>query len=178
MNQLTQNYDIYNAIKSLDTETKNHNATFDEANKIFSDVEEGLQNINIDHWYPYNLFTRIPSQTDSIPNLLPINTLFSPFETTSYQIGYISKRLVARTIITKYDYVRDTYGNVMYGPNGIPYTNKLSDDISDPFPVADSSREIRVMVIECLPGFIEFVRSSIAIHTQTLNSALGNICTY
>ena len=170
-----QSYDIYQAIAQLEEATSNHNTTFNEANKIFSDAENGLSQINLDYWYPYPLSPRLHEQSAVIPSMIPMNTPLQPFTVITYQLGYISRRLVVRKITSTYDYERDSWGNVMFGPNYFPYTKKIHDDVSDTTPVSDTSREIRVMVIENLPGFIEFVRSSITIHTQTLNWALGNL---
>ena len=175
MNAQIQSYDIYNAIAQLEEATNTHNSTFDEANKIFSDAENGLSQINIDYWYPYPLSPRLPAQSVATPNVLPLYIPLQPFSVITYQLGYLSGRLVVRKVTSEYDYERDAWGSVMYGPNNFPYTKKLKDDVCDPIPASDSSREIRVMVIENLPGFIEFVRSSITTHTQTLNWALGNI---
>jgi hypothetical protein len=175
LNNSIQGNGIYSAIAQLKEAADSHNATFDEANKIFSDVEDGLSQINVDYWYPFQIFPRLAAQSDTVPSMAPLYYSFQPFKVANYQIGYKSRRLVVRKITSDYDYARDTWGNVVYGPNGLPYTMKLQDDVGDPVPVSDSSREIRVMVIENLPGFIDFVRSSISTHTQTLNWALGNI---
>ncbi|MBS3668001.1 hypothetical protein [Vreelandella boliviensis] len=175
MNNEAHRYDIYNAIAQLEEATTNHNATFDEANKIFSDTEKGLSKINSDYWYPYPLCPRFHG-TPSAPSIvLPQNLHLQPFTVTTYQLGYISGRLVIRQVNSEYDYERDAWGNVLIGPYYFPYTKKLNDDVRDAVPVADCSRELRVMVIENLPMLLEFVRSSIATHTQTLNWALGNI---
>lgn len=175
MSNAVHRYDIYNAIAQLEEATTNHNATFDEANKIFSDTEKGLSQINLDYWYPYPLSPRLPGPPSAPPSVLPQHLPLQPFTVTTYQLGYISGRLVIRKVNSEYDYERDAWGNVFYGPNYFPYTKKINDDVSDATPVADSSRELRVMVIENLPMFLEFVRSSITTHTQTLNWALGNI---
>ncbi|GGE43064.1 hypothetical protein GCM10007421_16590 [Halopseudomonas oceani] len=175
MSNEVHRYDIYNAIAQLEEAATNHNATFDEANKIFSDTEKGLSQINLDCWYPYPLSPRLPGAPSAPPNVLSQHIPLQPFTVTTYKLGYISSRLVIRKVNSEYDYERDAWGNVFYGPNYFPYTKKISDNVSEPICVADSSRELRVMVIESLPMFLEFVRSFIATHTQTLNWALGNL---
>lgn len=175
MGNQIQSYDIYNAIAQLEEVTSNHNSTFDAANKIFSDAEKALARINLDYWYPYHLYPRLNLQSAAMPSMLPLYAPPQPFSGITYHLGYLAGRLVVRKTVSDYDYERDAWGNVMYGPNFYPYTKKIKDIVGDPVPASDSSREIRVMVIENLPGFIEFVRSSIASHTQTLNLALGNI---
>ena len=168
-------YNIYNAIAQLEEATTNHNATFDEANKIFSDAEKGLSRINLDYWYPYTLYPSFPGPPSAPLSAPPQHYHFQPFTVTTYQLGYISGRLVIRKVDSKYDYERDAWGNVFYGPNYFPYTKKIKDDVGGETPVADSSRELRVMVIENLPMFLDFVQSSIIAHTQTLKLALGNL---
>lgn len=175
MSNQIQSYDIYNSIAQLEEVTNNHNATFDAANKIFLDAEKALAKINIDYWYPYQLSPRLNLLSAAMPSMLPLYTPLQPFSVITYHLGYVAGRLMVRRVVSDYDYERDAWGNVMYAPNFQPYTKKLKDVVGDPLPASDSSREIRVMVIENLPGFIEFVRSSIASHTQTLNLALGNI---
>ena len=164
-----QSCSIYNAIAQLEQATKNHNATFDEANKIFVDTEQALEKINLDYWYPHPLSPRVP--VSPLPLCIPPQ----PFSIISYQIGFLSKRLVVRKINSDYDYERDSFGNLIYNQFNSPYTKKLKDDVGNPILVSDSSREIRVMVIENLPQFINSIRSYIMMHTQTLEFALGNI---
>ncbi|MBI1676084.1 hypothetical protein [Shewanella sp. DW31] len=159
----------------LEEATTKHNATFDEANKIFSDTEKGLNKININFWYQYPLFPRLPEPPSGMPSIQPQHFPLQPFTVTTYQPGYISGRLVIRKVISECDYVRDAWGNILYGPSYFPYTKKINDNVGDETPVADSSRELRVMVIETLPMFLEFVRSSITTNTQSLNWALGNM---
>lgn len=175
MSNKVHRYDIYNAIAQLEEATANHNATFNEANKIFSDTEKSLSQINLDCWYPYPLFPRLPEPPSALPSIQPQHVPLQPFTVTTYQLGYISGRLVIRKVESKCDFIRDAWGNVKIGPHGQPCTEKINDEVSNATPVADSSRELRVMVIENLPMFLEFARSFITTHTQTLNWALGNI---
>ena len=151
--------------------------TFDESSQIFNDVEASLQRINIEDWYPHTLYSlQLHSQSEIFSFHTPFYTPPQPFSCVSYQLGFLSKRLVIREIISHYDYERDMWGNVMLAPfNGVPYTKKIRDDIGEAKAVSECSREIRAMVIANLPSLLEYIRSSLSNHTQTLKWALNNM---
>ncbi len=170
-----QSSNISTALQSFDDAINTHNSTFDEANKIFLEVEKRLKQLNAEYWYPYHLtpqthltdYTPVPFKSASYSN--------EPFDQITYHLGFASARLVVSKITTKYEYIRGPYGQVLLSPNNMPHMNKISEDIDSPIIVSDLSRAIRVMTIEHLPGFLNFISSSLATHTNTLSSALGSI---
>lgn len=170
-----QSSNIVNALQSFDDALNTHNSTFDEARQIFTEVEEKLKQLNSDYWYPYYLTPQV-QLIDYVP--APINPLsFSnePLEQITFRLGFVSGRLVISKVIDKFEYIRDAYGNVLFAPNKAPHMNKVSESIDDPFTVSDSSRAMRVMAIEHLPGFLNYISHSLAVHTNTLTSALNSI---
>ncbi|WP_431417497.1 hypothetical protein [Aeromonas dhakensis] len=168
---------IYTAISELNKATAEHNLTFDESSQVFKDVEASLQRINIEDWYPQQLYLWQFSNNQPINiSLANVYTPPQPFSSVSYQLGFFSKRLVIREIVSHYDYERDVWGNVMQAPfSGFPYTKKIRDEIGDAKPVSDCTREIRAMVIANLPSLLEYIRTSLSHHTQTLRWALNNM---
>lgn len=177
MTYLSQGYDIYNELDLLNEATRIHNAAFDAANQMFSDVEKSLQLVKTEHWYPHYLFPKSCLANISPSPIVPQNLCSQPFEQATYRLGFLSGRLVVCKVITKYEYIRNAYGYVLLGPNNVPYTNVIDEFVETPIAVQECSRDIRVMVIENLPGFIEFVRSSIEVNTRTLQSAISHIKT-
>jgi len=166
-------YNITNALAQLEEATNGHNSTFDEANKIFVDVEESLKRIKTEYWFPYYLSPRTYLAPNSFAPIIPNNLNLQPFNQVTYDLGFSNGRLVIRKVTTEYEYIRNAYQQILFGPNNVPYTNRIGENMETPIPVVDCPRDLRVMVIESLPNFIEFVRSSITTHTNTLNSALG-----
>ena len=170
-----QSLNISTALQSFDDAINTHNSTFDEANKIFLEVEERLKQLNAEYWYPYHL-TPQNHLTDYTP--VPFNSASygnKPFEQITYHLGFASGRLVVSKVTTIYEYIRGPYGQVLLAPNNMPHMNRVSEDIDKPVIVSDLSRAIRVMAIEQLPGFLNFISSSLATHTNTLTSALSSI---
>jgi len=181
MQTITQTAPIYDSISKLESATVIHNSTFDEANKIFCDAEASLGKIAFDYWYPVALYPI--TQTNDVLEVpqafvpITISTL-QPYEVITYQIGFIAKRLVIKKIVSKYDYRRDQLGNIVFTGN-YPYfypTPILMEMKEEKvLAIADCSRELRVLAIENLPNFIDYVCNSIKTHTRTLDVALGHI---
>ena len=170
-----QSLNISTALQSFDDAISTHNSTFDEANKIFLEVEKKLKQLNAEYWYPYYL-TPQNHLTDYKP--MPFSSAScgnEPFEQITYHLGFVSERLVVSKVTTKYEYIRGPYGQVLLAPNNMPHMNKVNEVIGNPISVSDSSRAIRVMTIEHLPGFLNFISNSIATHTNTLTSTLNSI---
>ncbi|EGR0395033.1 hypothetical protein FHO69_22260 [Vibrio vulnificus] len=166
---------IVEALNSFDTALNTHNSTFDEARQIFTEVETKLKQLNADYWSPYYL-TPQPHLVEYVP--APISTLLfnnEPFDQITYHLGFVSGRLVLSKVTSKFEYIRDAYGNVLLAPNNIPHMNKVHESIDAPFTVTDSSRAMRVMAIEHLPGFLTYISNSLTAHTNTLTSTLNSI---
>lgn len=166
---------IVEALNSFDTALHTHNSAFDEAKEIFTEVETKLKQLNADHWFPYPLTPKL-HLVDYAP--APISTLSfnnERFDQITYRLGFVSGRLVLSKVTSRFEYIRDAYGNLLLAPNNIPYTNKVHESIDAPFAVTDSSRAMRVMTIEHLPGFLTYISNSLTAHTNTLTSALNAI---
>ena len=162
-------------IKSIRDKIEEHNLAFNGANSIFSQVESGLNNIAFDYWYPPHLFPIIYHNPQLNSFAPPIQT-YQPFFITSYLLGFApygeTRRLVIKKVTSEYDFVRYPDGSVFLGANFCPHTYKVKDTVEDPVPVADSSREVRIMVIQNLHPFFEAIQSSIGFDTERLRVAV------
>ena len=172
-----QSLNIVNALQSFDEALNIHNSTFDEAKQIFTEVENKLKPLNADYWYPYYLTPQV-QLTEYVPiSINPILFNNEPFDQITYHLGFVSGRLVVSKITSRFEYIRDAYGNVLLAPNLAPHMNKVSESHDNPIIVSDASRSMRVMAIEHLPGFLNYISNSLATHTNTLTSTLNLIKT-
>jgi len=98
------NYNITDALAQLDEATNSRDSTFDEANKIFFDVEESLRRINIEYWYPQPLIPRKYSGQNSYAPIIANNLNVDPFYQVTYDLGFLKGRLVICKVTAKYEY--------------------------------------------------------------------------
>jgi len=175
MSYSNKSSNIFSALQSFDQALNTHNSTFDDASKIFLEVENKLKPLNSEYWYPYYLSPRFNLVDYSPAPVVPSSFSNEPFDQITYHIGFISKRLVVSKITSRYEYIRDAYGQVLLAPNNAPHMNKVSEIIHDSIIISDSSRAMRVMAIEHLPGFLNHISDSLTTHTNTLTSALNSI---
>ncbi len=166
-------YDIDQGLNALEKSTNEYNSTFDKAKKLFSDVEERIAAANAgdEYRYPTDLVLNPWSNGPSYPPQI-YNLPNQPFNQTSYELSYSGRRLQLRTVTTTCIYSRDWQGNIIYSAYNVPMIKILREDLGDPKPVADCSRELRIMVIQNLPSFIEYVRCTIEDETEKLKNAL------
>ncbi|MTI12017.1 hypothetical protein E1189_02960 [Sansalvadorimonas verongulae] len=168
---------IASNIKSLEEQIEEHNLAFDAANSIFSKVESGLSNIAFNYWYPPHLYPQIYHAPQMQAFAPPIQT-YQPFFMTSYLLGFApygdTRRLLIKKVTSKYDFLRFPNGTVFYDPISGAHTYKVEDQVEDPVPVADSSREVRIMVIQNLHSFFDALHQSIGVDTDRLRKAIDS----